>query len=180
MISKQEQTSGDNSYNIQARDVSIGISYSDAKLIAEDVFNANFYKLAGVAQETARKRADELLNNFLKGVSQQRPEALEGMSDPDLQFAVFTAQREYARSGDKELGDVLVDILIDRAGQSERSLLQIVLNESLTIAPKLTAEQFDVLSLIFLLRYTRKTDITDLPGFAQHLSAKPQELLCVS
>jgi hypothetical protein len=58
-----------------------------------------------------------------------------------MQYAVFTAQREFARSGDDQLGDILVDILVDRTKEPDRSLLQIVLNESLNVAPKLTADQ---------------------------------------
>ena len=168
MISKQEQKSGDNSTNIQARDVSIGISYADAKLIALDVFEANFLKLSEEAYKVGHERANNFTDAFLKNLSERNPQAIASTSDPDMQYALFTAQREYARSGDKELSDVLVDILVDRASHSERSLIQIVLNESLTTAPKLTVGQFDVLSLVFILKRIRRTYIGNLSEFAQH------------
>lgn len=64
------------------------------------------------------------------------------------------AQKEYARVGDADLEGLLVDLLVDRSKQNQRDLLQIVLNESLITAPKLTNDQLATLAVIFLLRYT--------------------------
>jgi hypothetical protein len=52
--------------------------------------------------------------------------------------------------------------LVDRSKAQDRDLAQIVLNESLSVAPKLTSGQLDWLSLIFLLKYTRFTGVNDL------------------
>ncbi len=72
---------------------------------------------------------------------------LENAENPDFQRALFTVQKEYALTGDDELGDLLVDLLIDRTKQDNRSLLQIVLNESLSVVPKLTNDQLAALSV---------------------------------
>jgi hypothetical protein len=69
---------------------------------------------------------------------------------------LFTAQRDYARIGDKDLSELLVGILVDRSALEERSLKQIVLNEAIAVAPKLSSEQFDILSLCFIVQYTRQ------------------------
>ncbi len=76
-----------------------------------------------------------------------------------MQRAIFTAQMEFARTGDPDLRDLLVDLLVDRAGETDRSLMQIVLNEALSASAKLTPGQFDAFPLIFLLRYTRQLDL---------------------
>jgi len=68
-------------------------------------------------------------------------------------------------------GGLLVDILVDRAGEAQRSMMQIVLNESLTVAPKLTTDQFDALSLIFLLKYTRHTNIRNPGALGEYIEA---------
>lgn len=80
-----------------------------------------------------------------------------------MQIALYTAQREYARTGDKNLSDVLIDILVDRAAQQDRTLKQIVLDEALSVAPKLAGDQYDILSVCFSLRYTKANAIASLP-----------------
>lgn len=159
---KQVQNSGNNSTNIQAKEIKIGITYSEARQIAQDVFEANFYRLSEQAMKEAKARASEFAEQFLSELQKRAPYALSSMLDPDMQFAFYTSQKEYARTGDKDLGQLLVDILVDRAKNNERTLMQIVLNESLSVVPKLTIEQFDALSLIFLIKYTKYLDMRNI------------------
>ena len=81
--------------------------------------------------------------------------------DPDFQYSIYLVQREYARTGDETLGDLLTDILVDRSKCDNRSILQIVLNESLLVAPKLTSVQVNTLSLIQLLSNMRFGGLAD-------------------
>lgn len=162
--SKQSQKSGDSSINFQTQNLTINqnLACNDLKSIAKDVFEANFYRLSSAAMETASKRAEELINNFLETLMERSPDALQNADNPDLQYAIFTAQKEYARIGDQELSGILVDILVDRFKEPDRNILQIVLNESLRIAPKLTKDQFSTLSVIFTLKRTINNRISDL------------------
>lgn len=172
MISKKTQESGDNSVNLQAENITVntGLSIAHVKEIALEVFEGNFYKLAGVAKETADQRAKEITEQFLEELSEKNPGGLKTSEDPDFQHSLFQAQKEYARSGDKELGDILVDILVDRSKEEERSLLQVVLNESLSIAPKLNSTQLDILACCFNLGYTRRLNIATPQMFADYLN----------
>ena len=156
-MSKQEQQSGDNSTNIQANEIVVyqGLSYAEVKEIALDVYRANFIELAGKAHDIARTRAEEITEEFLKKLQTENPSGFLKSEDPDFQHALFTVQKEYARTGDQELGDLLVDLLVDRSKQEQRNILQIVLNESLSTAPKLTNDQLAALAIIFLFRYTQ-------------------------
>ena len=43
----------------------VGMSYSEVRDVALDVFKANFYQLAGVAADTASARAQEVTDDFL-------------------------------------------------------------------------------------------------------------------
>lgn len=153
----QDQSVGNGAIAVQAgNDINItqnGLSYSEVRDVALDVFRANFFQLAGPAMEAARARAEEITEDFLKKLQQENPSGFGKGQDPDFQYALFTVQREYARSGDKDLGDLLVDLLVDRSKQEQRDILQIVLNESLSTAPKLTESQLSVLSLIFIFKY---------------------------
>lgn len=166
----QNQSSGDNSTNFQANTVNIhGVSATEARQIAIDVYNSNFMSLSGIAKDIARARAEEITEEFIGKLQQQNPIGLEQSKDPDFQHALFGVQKEYARCGDKGIGELLIDILIDRSKHPSRDILQIVLNESLTVAPKLTTDQLAALSIIFLFRYTINNDINSLSTFYKYL-----------
>lgn len=172
MLNKnQEQTGGENSQNNQAgRDIIInGLSYSETKDLvkneAQTVFKDNSVKLAEEAYKLVVSRSDELLDNFLEKLEKKNPKSIESMADPGMQYSLFNAQKEYARTGDKDLSELLEDILVERSGNPERNLMQIVLDECITVAPKLTPDQFDALSLIFLLRYTINYNNIDIRRF---------------
>ena len=168
-ITKQE--GGENSTNLQGQSIVInqGITYQDAKNIAIDVFKSNYLELSAKAADTARKRAEELVDDFLTEVKERNPASLNSMEDPGMQYAIFTAQKEYAKTGDKDLSDMLVDILVDRAAQQERNLKQIVLDESLSIVPKLTLSQLDTLTIIFILKYSRNHNVGNLVQLKKYL-----------
>jgi hypothetical protein len=149
----QRQSGGDNSTNYQvAGNLHVGLSYSDAKAIAEEVFCKNYLQLATEAASIAEERAREISEKFLSRLYREAPEALANARSPDFQRALFRVQEEFATTGDADLGDLLVDILVDRSQQSGNSLRQVVLNEALKTAPRLTGAQVHTLSAIFLAR----------------------------
>lgn len=139
-MSKQVQKGGENSTNIQVEEVNVvqGLTYAEVRQVATDVFKANFYDLAGEAKNIAEARAAQITEDFLAKLQAENPDGFAKAQDPDFQHALFTVQKEHARSGDEDLGSLLVDLLVDRSKQNQRDILQIVLNESLAIAPKLT------------------------------------------
>lgn len=161
--SEQEQHVAQNGAAIQAGGnvtiITTGLTYAEVRDIALDVFKANFYELVGVAKETARERAEQITDEFLSKLQKEYPAGFKKSNDPDFQYALLTVQKEYARNGDKDLGDLLVDLLVDRSKQETRDILQIVLNESLSTAPKLTEAQLAALAVIFLFRYTQNCGI---------------------
>ncbi|BAS58838.1 hypothetical protein NIES2135_16460 [Leptolyngbya boryana NIES-2135] len=172
MLNKdQEQNVAQGSTAIQAGgDVTItGLTYTEVRNVALDVFKANFYELAGVAKEIARARAEEITEAFLSKLQQENSNGFKKSNDPDFQYALFTVQKEYARNGDKELGDLLVDLLVDRSKQEQRDILQIVLNESLITAPKLTENQLAALAVVFLFRYTQNFRVGNHQMFGEYL-----------
>ncbi|MBT2714709.1 LPO_1073/Vpar_1526 family protein [Bacillus sp. ISL-57] len=172
---KQEQHAGDYSTNVQAgNDVNLhqnnyGLSYREVKEVALDVFEVNFSKLSLAAQKVAKERAEEITTAFLSQLQKKNPEALETMKEPDMQYALLMAQKEYARTGDENLSEVLVDILVERSKIQERSLMQVVLNESLEVVPKLTNGQLNILSLIFIIKYTINNNVRSIDSLKTYL-----------
>lgn len=167
----QKQESGDSSTNLQGKNITInqGISYTDAKEIALDVYKTNFIQLSQEAAELARARAEELTDNFLIKLKEENEAAVSEMNTPSMQAALYEAQKQYAKTGDKNLEGLLVDILVERASTPERNIHQIVLDESLTVASKLTIEHMDALTVNFLLSKTRNHALINLDSISKHL-----------
>lgn len=156
----QQQQGGDRSVNLQGETViyQAGISMSDARTIAEDVFKANALELAGIAKTVATARCEEWSSAFLRKLRQESPALLGTLVDPDIQHVLFSAQRDFARSGDSALGEDLIDLLVKRCLAEPQSLEQLVLNEAVATLPKLTRGQVATLTAIWSL--TRKYDPT--------------------
>jgi hypothetical protein len=153
--SKQHLRSGDQSVNVQVDSLNYGLTYQDAKALFLDLFKENFLKLQEEASTIATSRAEEITDSFLNKLATDYPAAIANAKDPDFQMALLLVQREYARSGDRELGDVLVDILVDRSAQSGRSLRQLVLKDALDTAPRLTPAEFAILAVIWWVRQVK-------------------------
>lgn len=155
------QESGDNSTNYQAHAIHItnGISYSDAREIALSVYKENFMQLSQDAAQLAATRAEKLTDDFLEKLKQENEAALQSMSNPSMQIALYNAQKAFASTGDNELEEVLVNILVDRAKENNRTIKQITLDEAILVASKLTFEQMDAITLNFLISRTRKSNL---------------------
>ncbi|WP_159237788.1 LPO_1073/Vpar_1526 family protein [Raoultella terrigena] len=174
MLNKeQSQDVGNHSAAIQAGAnvtiVSVGVTVSEARQIALDVAKSTFYELTGEAKEIASIRVEEITDKVIKKIEEDFPPGLQKAKDPDFQYALYTVQKEYARNGDKDLGDLLVDLLVDRSKQDKRDILQIVLNESLATAPKLTESHLAALAVIFLCKYTQNYTIGNHQLFGEYL-----------
>ncbi|KXU86520.1 hypothetical protein CI15_18965 [Paraburkholderia monticola] len=152
---RQDQQGGDNAINAQAgRDVIVqGVTYTEARQIAVDVYRANALELQGIAQRIASERAEHLVDQFLQKMQANGFERIEQAANPDFQHTLFEAQKAYARTGDEVTEAVLVDLLAARAGESSRSLRQIVLTEAVTAVSRLTPSQIDLVTLMFMLRH---------------------------
>jgi len=168
----QTQSAADGSTALQAgRDILVhqGMTYQDVRQVAHDLFESNFYRLAAVAREEAAQRAEYITERFLEKLDKEHPEGLQQANDPGFQHALFTVQKEHAKAGDEDLGDLLVDLLVDRSKQVQRGLLQLVLDESLQTAPKLTEGQLSVLAVTFLLRYTKNSSVLNHTTLGEYL-----------
>jgi hypothetical protein len=172
MTERQDIVARDGSTAMQAgRDINVvnGLSYEDVRTLALDVFKANFLELAGIAQDVALARAEKLVEEYLHKLQIEHPDGIRQSNDPDFQYSLYVAQRDFARSGDSNLGDLLVSLLVDRSKQETQSLLKLVLNESITTATKLTTGQLCTLSVIFLLTHTQQLGLRTLEAFGLHL-----------
>lgn len=139
----QSQDGGESSTNFQAgQDIHVhGLTLDEARVVALDVFRSNALELQGIAQSVAVSRAEQLTNEFLGKLESEMPHQAQKLADPDVQSVLFEAQKEYARSGEADLREALVDLLTARAVEDERTLRTLALNEAISAAPKLTEQQ---------------------------------------
>jgi hypothetical protein len=168
---KQEQTGGAGATNLQAgRDiVHSGVTASESREIALDVYKANSLELGGVAAAIAFSRVEKLTRDLFERLERD-PQLLSSMQDPDMLGVVFTAQAGFARSGEEDLEAALVDLLVDRAAQQERDLKTLVLNEAIETLPKLSSVQRRSLAVCFLFRHTSPGELDSIDAYYSRIS----------
>jgi hypothetical protein len=156
-----------------ARDVNVyssGVTAEQAREISLEVYRANAIELTGVAAREAAARAEQLIETFLAKLQADKPEGMQSIAQPDMQWTLYRAQREFARSGEEELQNVLVDLLVDRAGQEDRTLEAIVLNEAIGAVSKLTDAQRRAIAVCFVCQYSsRLARPESLDAFYEHI-----------
>jgi hypothetical protein len=146
------------------------VTAAEARQIALDVYNANFLKLAGVAEDVARNRAERITREFVETLQARNPAGLASMGDPDMLRTLYAAQEGYASSGEDDLEAALIDLLVDRAGQAERDLKTHVLNQAVATLPKLTKKQRAAVTVVFFVKHAQYIGPFDLSAFYDYLA----------
>lgn len=153
---KQEIIAGDESTNVQGGNVLViqqnGLNYDQVRQVAMDIFKNNFYYLGEKASEIAEKRAEEITKKYIEELHKNSLSSLQNTQDPDVRYSLYEIQKSYARHGSMAKAELLVDLLVRRTMTKQHSFETIVLNEALITISKLTLEQMDILSLIFIVR----------------------------
>lgn len=171
-MDKLKQTGGDNSQNIQVNgDLTCGITYADARQIALDVFNANCQKMMSEAARISEKRANEIVDEFIKRLFEEHPELSYKLQEPSIQYSTFSVIKNYVKTGDVDLKDRLLKMLMHRMEAKDRSIEQIVLDEAIDILPKLTQDLINILSLVLSAIHLRH-DIKNLDTFNDFINNK--------
>lgn len=157
-MSEQSQKSGDHSNNIQAGgNVTIvqGITASEARTIALDVYKANALELTQAAHQIVNDRVQMITDKIVGEIHSRRPEALNSFGDPDFQYKLYESSIAFARTGDVELEKLLVDLMVERASESTRTTKQLILNEAVEVVGKVSQQQHIIIVSVFLARHSR-------------------------
>jgi hypothetical protein len=151
---KLVQAGSGTSTNLQAgRDIHVhGISYSDARELFLDLYKQQAGNLALEAATLAADRAEDLVHNLLLRLEKDSPNNAASLREPGFHSAVVAAQQNYASSGDEDLGEVLVNLLVERADHPAQTFLNSVLRQAVDVAPVINSDQWNALSAIFVLR----------------------------
>ena len=152
--------------------VNCGLGYNDTKALCLDITREEIAKYAQTAHIEAERRRDELfemLMNVLANRQMADTQTLSAFCDPAMQFDYFEAQKAYMKAGTPELADILSQILAERVGESERTLLQIALGEAIQVAPKLVTTQMRTLALVFFIKHIVRYDILNHDTLTEYL-----------
>jgi hypothetical protein len=188
MFSKpQDQNVGDGAVAVQAagsvetvtinQTTNLGLTVEEVRSVAKDAFRADFYQLLGQAGDIATARAQKVVEDFLDRVQKENPAALEQANSPDFRYALLTAQKAHARNGDENLEALLVELLVERSREQQRNLQQIVLNEALDVASRLTDDQVAALTVCFVIRRTVNHLIFNFDSWLTMMDLRVQPLV---
>lgn len=149
------------------RSESSGLTYSDVKEIARETMRNDIATLSAEAMHVVSKRISNFVETVVGRLSERGIEPAPFL-DPDVQYAMLSAQRAAARTQDRSKTDVLANLLVARVASADRDLEKVVLNEAINITEKLTPDQFDALALIFATEYAGEK-IATLTGLQDYI-----------
>ena len=134
-----------------------GLGYEDVKKICADIIKEELSKYTDEAKSIALERQNKLINSIVEKLKEEQISneyMLDEFKNPDMQYCYFAAQKAYIRNGTDELESILSRLIVDRAKEANHTLLQIALNEAVEVSNLLLPEQYKILALVFILRYT--------------------------
>lgn len=165
----QKQCSGNNSTNYQAHG-NINIVNNYSCINKEDlhnelllIFKENIPVLRKIAQDEALNRAEELNDNFIDKISQLEESLLHNMterlSEPDMQIAIYEAQKNYAKYKSEDKLEQFTNLLLSKGLEKASSVRNYLLDEAIITISKMNQTQIDFLSYL-VRKFTKIVDAT--------------------
>ncbi len=121
-------------------------------------FMGRYFVLNSQTGNTVRDRVETITDMAVSRLFSSVSDPYEVLSRPDIQECLRMMQTGFASTGDYATAQLMVDILLDYSQQPPRTVLNSITGDALATLPKLTWQQIDVLSLLFLLKCTRRSD----------------------
>ena len=120
-----------------------------------ELFENNFPKLHNDAMKVATTCAEEMAVTVIAGVAAIDPNLISNFRRPNVQAALLSAQQSFAETGDPDtgtgdvaLGRLLSRLVVKLVTGPARNLNDIVTRRAIAIAPHLTREQVNSLSVL--------------------------------
>ncbi|HEV2265596.1 MAG TPA: LPO_1073/Vpar_1526 family protein [Stellaceae bacterium] len=129
------------------------------------------------AERLANQRLERFRQEILNEFSKPHRANAEAFKDPDFQYLLNRAQHAYARIGDEQVGDTLVQMIAERSQCADRNRVSLVLNQAVETVAVLTENEFAELGLLFLMAQTRNNRINNLAAFKVYVETLISPLL---
>ena len=112
------------------------------------------------ARVEVEKRLSDISEKTIDRISSLKDDFLYRFKEPAIQSALNETFKDYIVSGDKELGENLIDLLIERLKVQERTTEQSIIDEARNIIPKLSSNTVSLLAIMvfskLIFPYSRK------------------------
>ncbi len=152
----------------------IGMTPEQAVKLTTDLFMDNFPKLQMLAKEIAENRATELCNAIIKKLEDTHFYDFKSFTEPDVQYVLYKALKNYARFGEKEIMDILTDLVVNRIQNDNTKNFKRVIDNAILVACELSSFHLDCLSALFILtrvRFNNINTIVDLSNLFKYISS---------
>ncbi len=168
LMTEQSQRGGANSTNTQIV-VNAATDIENIRSIVHDAVAAEIYRYS---QDARREMAENLVaiaDKIVAKVALSGPDGTSKFANPDIQYNLGVIGREYSRSGDEGLGDLLVELLNDRCQFENRSVMAVVLNDAILTAPRLTDGELAALTVSWVVSRVQFQKISNLDTLVKRL-----------
>ena len=153
--------------------VSVGLSYSETRLLCKDLIKNELQLYRAEAAEEAEKREKAFTFKMLSIMEKEykNPKLVhESFSQPSMQIDFIEAEKAYIKYGKEDLLNILTNILSERIKEKEYSLLQVTLSESIKVCPLLMQKHLSTLALRFLLVHTKRLKVFNFNQFKNYIT----------
>lgn len=165
----QRAAIGSNTTQIGVQNNYEGMTPEQACQLSINLFMENFPKLENIAREIAEKRANEFCQEAIQKIVKKGINDFSSFADPDVQYALYEAQKNYARFGTTEMLTTLTELVAKRINHNSDFVLKVAIDKALEIAPLLNPRQLNFLSLLFMCTKTKSIDIKTIQDLKSRL-----------
>lgn len=134
------QAKGDINFN--------GITVETAMEICKYVVKAELAVYTQDARVEAEKRLSDITEKTIDRITSLKEDLLHRFKEPAIQMALNETFKNYIASGNEELGENLIDLLIERLNVQERTTEQSIIDEARNIIPKLSSNTVSLLAIL--------------------------------
>lgn len=125
-----------------------GLQIKDVVPLVHDLVKSELEVCKLQAENTVLHRFNEFTASLESELDKKVSDKISRFAEPAMQFAVREATVGYLKSGDPEEREALIDLLIERVKEEERTSKQFLIDEAIKVLPKLSRENLAVLTLI--------------------------------
>lgn len=169
VIVEQKQGVGSAGTQIGQQNVYNGISPEEASKIAINLFMDNFPKLQQLAMEKVEERIEKFDDAIMLKLANDNVQDYSAFTEPDVQYAIYEAQNNYARFGTDEMLSTLSSLVAERVKRNQDDFsLKITIDKAISITGMLSVEQLNHLSLLFIVTKVKFHNIKTLEDLETH------------
>lgn len=115
--------------------------------------SAQIANFTSIAHNIAEDRCNRLKEEIIQKLSEENSERKQNsFKDPDFQFILGKAFGGFARNGEEELKDQLINLLMARSERQSRDRMSLIINQAIELAPLLTDEDKSILVCLFVVK----------------------------